>query len=134
MPGIINKPPLTIDNITYEIKEGILFIKRSVRVQYTAETLNAHVMDRLAYTEGFSFPLVIYGQDMVSMDKPARDFMVGECAKNTLSRAFVVEKPQGRLQLNFFTNTYKQPVPTEIFDSLEQAIEWSKQFSRILDI
>jgi len=40
----------------------------------------------------------------------------------------VVEKSQGKLAINFFIGTNKTPVPTKVFDDLNEAIEWSKQF------
>lgn len=128
MPPILNKPPLKIGDITYEIKDGIIFIERHKRVQYVLENLQRNILKRLEYTEGFSYPVIIFGLDMVSMDKASREFLAGEGAKNTLSRAFVLEKLQGKLQLNFFIETNIQPVPTKIFDAMEPAIEWSKQF------
>jgi hypothetical protein len=132
MPAILNKPPLKIGDITYEIKDGIVFVERHKRVQYVLENLRKNIFQRIEYTEGFSYPVIIFGFDMISMDKASRDFMAGEGAKNTLSRAFVVEKLQGKLQLNFFIETNKQPVPTRIFGNLEEAIEWSKQFKNSL--
>lgn len=128
MPILLNKAPLNVGDITYEIKDGILFIERHVRAQYTLDSFQEIVMKRLAYTEGFSYPLVIFGKDIISIDKAARGFMAGDAAKNTLSRAFVLEKAQGKLQLQFFMETNKQPVPTKIFSEMEPAIEWSKQF------
>jgi hypothetical protein len=128
MPPILNKPPLKIGDITYEIKDGIIFIERHKRAQYILENLQKNIEKRLEYTEGFSYPVIIFGMDMISMDKASRDFLAGEGAKNTLSRAFVLEKQQGMLQLNFFIETNKQPVPTKIFTAMGPAIEWSKQF------
>jgi hypothetical protein len=132
MPYIINKTPLIADDHIYEIKDGIVFIERLVRVQYIVENLKRNIAERLEYTEGFSYPVIIFGQELMSMDKKSRDFLAGEGAKNTLSRAFVVEKEQGKLQLNFFIETNKQPVPTKIFDDLASAFEWSKQFRQTL--
>lgn len=128
MTPILNKPPLNTGNTIYEIKDGILFIERLTRVQFTVENFRIITEDRLAYSEGFSYPVIIFGKDMISMDKAAREYMSGEGCVNKLSRAFVVEKSQGKLQLNFFINTYRQPIPVEIFDEMEPAIEWSKQF------
>lgn len=128
MTPILNKPPLNTGNTIYEIKDGILFIERLTRVQFTVENFRIITEDRLAYSEEFSYPVIIFGKDMISMDKAAREYMSGEGCVNKLSRAFVVEKSQGKLQLNFFINTYRQPIPVEIFDEMEPAIEWSKQF------
>jgi hypothetical protein len=128
MTPILNKPPLRNGNTMYEIKEGILFIERLERAHFTLDNFKEINQNRLAYSEGFSYPVIIFGKDMMSMDKASRDFMSGEGCNNKLSRAFVVEKSQGKLQLNFFINTYSQPTPVEIFEEIEPAIEWSKQF------
>jgi hypothetical protein len=128
MSPITNKAPFTANNVIYEIKDGIVYIQRLARVQYVLDNFKKTIEARLNYTEGHSFPVIIFGQEMISMDKASRDFLSGDGAKNTLSRAFVVEKEQGKLQLNFFIETNKQPVPTKIFNDLESAIEWSKQF------
>ncbi|HTA26143.1 MAG TPA: hypothetical protein VK809_00020 [Bacteroidia bacterium] len=128
MPPVQNKAPLIARDHIYEIKGGIVFIERLIRVQYIVENLKRNIIERLEYTEGFSYPVIIFGQELMSMDKVSRDYLAGEGAKNTFSRAFVVEKEQGKLQLNFFVETNKQPVPTKIFSDLESAIEWSQQF------
>jgi hypothetical protein len=123
-----NKPPLKTKNTIFEIKDGILFMERLTRIHFTLDSFKDLTMNRLAYTEGFSYPVIIFGKDMISMDKEAREYMSGEGCKNKLSRAFVVEKSQGKLQLQFFIETNKQPIPVNIFDEMEPAIEWSKQF------
>jgi hypothetical protein len=131
MPLLRNKSPLNTGKHVYEIKDGIMFIQRLERVQYGLDEIRGNIEERLKFTEGNAYPVVIFGQDMISMDKPSREFLAGEGSRNTLSRAFVVDKPQARLQLHFFLKTREQPVPTEIFNSLEEAIEWSKQFRQI---
>jgi|SRR6185312_13728865 len=128
MTPTLNKPALNTGDTVYEIKDGILFIERLTRTHFTVENFKVITEDRLTYTEGFLYPVIIFGKDMISMEKAARDYMSGEGCVNKLSRAFVVEKTQGKLQLNFFINTYRQPIPVEIFDEMEPAIEWSKQF------
>ena len=128
MTPILNKPALITGDTIYEIKDGILFIERLSRVHFTVENFKIITENRLNYSEGFSYPVIIFGKDMMSMDKAARDYMSGEGCENKLSRAFVVEKTQGKLQLNFFINTNRQPIPVEVFDKMEAAIEWSKQF------
>jgi hypothetical protein len=128
MPPILNKPPLNTGDTTYEIKAGILFIQKHVRAHFTLEKFKEITNNRIAYSEGYSYPVIIYGKDMISMDKESRDYMCAEGCKNKLSRAFVVEKTQGKLQIQFFIETNKQPIPIEVFDDLESAIKWSEQF------
>jgi hypothetical protein len=128
MTPILNKPALITGDTVYEIKHGILFIERLARVHFTVENFKVITENRLSYSEGFSYPVIIFGKDMMSMDKAAREYMSAEGCVNKLSRAFVVEKTQGKLQLNFFINTNRQPTPVEVFDKMETAIEWSEQF------
>jgi hypothetical protein len=128
MPTLLNKPPLNTGDFVYEIKDGMLFIERLKRTHYTIEILKENVRVRVEYTEGFSYPAILFGKDILSMDKPAREYLSSEGAKNILSRAFVLEKSQGKLQLHFFIQTNKQEIPVEIFDEMQPAIEWSKQF------
>ena len=128
MAPVLNKAPFNIHDTVYEIRDGILFIERLKRAHFTIENFKLITEDRLTYTQGESYPVIIYGKDMMSMDKAAREYMSSEGCVSKLSRAFVVEKSQGKLQLNFFINTYQQPTPVEIFDDMDAAIEWSKQF------
>jgi hypothetical protein len=127
-PNILNKAALNTGDYIYEIKDGILFIERLKRIRFTLEVLMEFVKRRVEYTEGFSYPAILFGKDVISMDQPARVYMAGEGAKNLLSRAFVVEKLQGKLQLNFFILTNAQPIPIKVFETIEPAVEWSKQF------
>jgi hypothetical protein len=133
MPYPINKAPLNAGDITYEIKDGILFVERHAREEYTFEKLKINVGRRLKYTEGFSYPMILFGKDMLSIDKMGRDYMATEGAKNALSRAFVVEKAQGKLALNFFIERYKQIVPAKVFENMDEAIEWSKQLRKTMN-
>jgi hypothetical protein len=128
MTPILNKPPLNTGDTVYEIRDGILYIERLTRTQFTVENFKVLTGNRLTYSEGFLYPVIIFGKDMISMDKAAREYMSAEGCENKLSRAFVVEKTQGKLQLNFFINTYRQPIPVEVFDEMEPAIKWSTQF------
>lgn len=128
MPSVPNKPPLNTGDFIYEIKDGILFIERLKRVQYTLEIIKENVKSRQEYTEGFSYPTIIFGKDLLSLSKEARAYMASDGSKNMISRAFVIEKSQGKLPLHFFIQTTHQPIPVEIFDAIEPAIEWSKQF------
>jgi hypothetical protein len=130
MSYILNKAPLNTGDTIFEIKDGILFLERTRRRHFTVEAFKEMTQQRLEYSEGFSYPIIIFGKDMIAMDKAAREYMGGEGCINKLSRAFVVEKSQGKLQLNFFIETQKQPIPVEIFDAMEPAIEWSKQFRK----
>lgn len=130
MPYHTNKKPVIFGNIKYEIKDGIVYIERLERVQFGVERLRKSIEHRIEYMEELSYPVIIFGHEMISMDKPSREFLAGEGSMNVLSRAFVTEKSQGKWQLNFFVSIYKQSVPIQIFESLEPAIEWSKQFNQ----
>ncbi len=128
MESVNNKPPLVTGQVTYEIKDGILFIERGERSVYTEEIIKSYVAKRQAYTEGRAYPCIIFGKDLLSLDKGARGYLAGEGSKYVISRAFVVEQSQGKLAINFFIGTNKLPVPTKVFEDLDEAIEWSKQF------
>ncbi len=128
MLQILNKPPLVTEVMTYEIKDGILFMERHERANYAIEDVERNVKRRNEYTEGIAYPSIIYGKDILSMDKAARKYLSEGGAEKILSRAFVIEKSQGKLALHFFMGTNKQPIPTKIFDDLNEAVEWSKQF------
>lgn len=128
MSHFANKPPFATPKMTYEIKDGILFMERHERANYTIEDVRKNIDRRNIYTEGFAYPSVIYGKDILSMDKSAREYLAGEGAEKILSRAFVIEKSQGKLALSFFMGTNKQPIPTKVFEDFNEAVEWSKQY------
>ncbi len=130
MHKFTDKPPLVTGHITYEIKEGILFIERGERAIYNEDKIKEYVAKRLNYAGSQSYPCIIFGRDLLSLDKGARNYLAGEGAKNVLSRAFVVEKSQGKLAINFFIGTNKLPIPTQVFEDFNEAVEWSKQFRK----
>jgi len=68
----INKPPFDAGPVIYEIKEGILYIERKARTIYTEEIMKGNVARRIAYTGTIAYPCIIYGKDLLSMDKGAR--------------------------------------------------------------
>jgi hypothetical protein len=129
MKPVLNKPPFCTGYNTYEIKDGIFYIERHVRDHFTIEAFKEITQYSLEYTEGIAYPVIIFGKDMMSIEKAARDYMLHEGAQNKLSRAFVVEKKQSKLALQFFMQTQKQPIPMEVFEEMAPAIEWSKQFT-----
>jgi hypothetical protein len=128
MQQFVNKRPFVTPKMTYEIKDGILLMERHERANYTIEDVKNNIDRRNVYTEGVAYPSIIYGKDILSMDKSAREYLAGLGAEKILSRAFVIEKSQGKLALNFFMGTNKQPIPTKIFENFEEAVDWSKQF------
>jgi len=102
MKPVLNKPPFCTGYNTYEIKDGIFYIERHVRDHFTIEAFKEITQYSLEYTEGIAYPVIIFGKDMMSIEKAARDYMLHEGAQNKLSRAFVVEKKTKQMGIAVF--------------------------------
>ncbi len=101
--------------------------KRNLRINL--EAAKAIVFARKTFTGQKRFPALINCQGVVSMDKPARQYLSSPEAIDGLSAsAIVVNTAFSSFLSNFFLAVNKTSIPVKIFSSVARAEAWLQQF------
>ena len=86
---------------------------------------------RLELIEGKSYPVLVDGRKVVSIDKESRDcFSSKEATKGVNAGGILISSTFNRFLGNFFLRvTYKkEKLPTRIFTDRGEAIRWLSQY------
>lgn len=87
------------------------------------------VQCRLAFTRGKKMPSLIISQGVVSMDKPAREYLASnEAVEGLAASAIIVNSPFSSLLGNFFLKVNKTKIPVKIFSDIPKAEKWLRKF------
>jgi len=79
-------------------------------------------------TENKKHPVVSIPSEFTSITKEARHFMSGkEAAKYTSADAFVIRSLAHKILADFYLRFQNPVVPTKVFRTKEEAIEWAAQ-------
>ncbi|MDQ3190652.1 MAG: hypothetical protein M3Q58_03585 [Bacteroidota bacterium] len=79
--------------------------------------------------EGKRFPMLIDARLGSSVSPEARDFAASpESANLKLASAIVVNTFSNKLIANFYINFNKPVIPVKVFSSINEALDWLKQF------
>lgn len=109
---------------------NILIVTYKPGIQINQEVAKEIVSTRLSFTGNKRIPCMILSQGVVSMDKPAREYLAStEATKGLLATAIIVDSPFSSFLGNFFHKVYKTKMPVKIFSSIPQAKKWLQQFN-----
>jgi hypothetical protein len=110
------------------IEDGILFSDYKKKLVIDLDVARMIVKDRLDFTAGKSYPIVIDFSNLKSADKQARDYMNDPEGglKGLLAGAFVSNNAVATLFINLYLRINKPTVPAKFFTSRVEAIEWLK--------
>jgi len=112
------------------IKDNLLVGTYPGNLHIDLDIAHAIVRTRLSFTGGKNMPSIIMSQGVVSMDKPAREYLASEEGTMGLSAsAIVVSSSFGRF-LGYFFLRVNKPVkmPVKIFTDMMRAEKWLQQF------
>ena len=111
------------------IEDEILIVTYKTEIQINKEVAEKIVSSRLSFTGNKKMPVMILSQGVISMDKPAREYLASPEATEGLSAsAIIVNSPFSRFLGNFFHSVYKTKMPVKIFSSIPLAKKWLHQF------
>ncbi len=97
------------------------------RLQDAIENLAASA--RLA--RGVQRPTLICLRQIKSMNREARQYYSGpESAKLYVAAALLIDSPVARVIGNFFLGLNKSSIPTRLFSSETEAIDWLRSYLR----
>ncbi len=87
------------------------------------------VRTRLSFTGGRKLPALIISQGVISMDKPARDYLASdEAIKDLLAAAIFVDTSFSALLGNFFLKVNKTKMPVKVFHNIGRAEKWLAKY------
>jgi hypothetical protein len=120
---------LTTNFVDLIIEDNILIVTYKPGIRINQEVAEKIVGSRLSYTGSKQIPCMILSQGVVSMDKPAREYLASPAAtEGLLATAIIVDSHFSRFLGNFFHKVYKTQMPVKIFSSIPQAKKWLQQF------
>ena len=79
-------------------------------------------------SQGKKYPLLSDVRNIKSVDRPAREYFAKEFDKVVSAAAGLVGSPMTMIMANFFLRVNKPSLPTRLFTSEAEAIEWLKGF------
>lgn len=87
------------------------------------------VQVRLAFMKGKRMPSVINSEGLVSMDKPAREYLASEAGtEGLIASAIIVQSSFSSVLTNFFLSVNKTKMPVKSFTDFISAQKWLEQY------
>lgn len=111
------------------LDHSIMQIHTKVKDEFEIEHSRKICAERIKISNGKKFSLLHTSEKFVIPSKEVREFVATEeRSELVLADAFVINTLPQRMTAKFFIQ-FNNPVrPTKIFDNVEEAIEWLKQF------
>ena len=111
------------------IKDKILVVTYKSDLHITSEIAQKIVTDRLSFTKDKKLATMIISHGVISMDKPAREYLASEEGTNGLTAtAIIVDSSFSRSLGNFFLIVNKTKMPVKIFSNIPRAIKWLQKY------
>ncbi len=112
------------------IKNNILVGTYKRGIHINLEAAKTIVQSRIFFTGNKPMPSLIISHGIISMDKPARDYLASaEATAGLVASAIVVGSPFSAFLGRFFLKVHKPgTMPVKIFSNLSSAEKWLQQF------
>jgi len=115
--------------VNLRIKNKILVGTYKKNLRINLEVAKAIVRARISFTGKKSMPSLIMSQGVVTIDKPARDYLSStEATEGLTASAIIVNSTFSYLMSNFFIVVNKTSMPVKMFSSTAKAEKWLEQF------
>lgn len=121
-------PEIETPYIKLWMEDGILFGKYAENLFIDLEIAKQVVHERIKFSKGISYPVIIDMKGVRSANKQAREYLATEGAKYVTAGALVVDSAVTRTLGNIFLTVNKPPLPTKLFTNEAEAKEWIKQY------
>ena len=111
------------------IEDNVLVVNYKEGLHITYEIAEQIVRDRLTFTKGKKMPVIINSHGVISIDKPAREFLASENGTvGLLATAIIVDSDYTRLLGNFFIIVNKTKIPVRIFSDIPRSVKWRQKY------
>lgn len=116
------------DYVTMWIKDGVLHSNYKTLLTMNLEIAKKIVKDRIDFTKGKSYPILIDFTNLKSATKEARDYMNkpdGGLA-GLVRGAFLSNSVVTTVFINLYLKINKPSIPTKFFTNEQEALNWLK--------
>ena len=122
-----------IDEALIEIlPSGIMHIHVKVEGSFSLKHALNVFRARIDLAEGKPYPIMYTAPKFIRPSKEVRKYMVSvEREKHSLADAFIMNSISHRLLTGMYMRFYKPRIPTALFDSKEEAIDWLLTFKKV---
>ena len=111
------------------IKDKILVGTYKKNIRINLEIAKEIVRARLSFTGNRKMPSLIISQGIVTIDKPAREYLSSdEATVGLVASAILVNSKFSSFLGNFFLTVNKTKMPVKIFSDISKAEKWLQQF------
>lgn len=116
-------------DVIFSIEDGILHCSYKQQLEIDIETAKRIISDRVAFTEGKMYPILIDFSNMKSATKEARDYMNSPEGglKGLIGGAFLSKSVMATLFINLYIKVSNPAIPARFFTNKEEAISWLKK-------
>jgi len=117
--------------VHFELSDNILLGTYKSGSEITVEVAKEMVESRLEISKGKSYPLLIDGRELKSIDKESRDYFSSEKGRRGIAAVALLA---GSVFTSFIGNfflkiSYDKPTfPTRLFTEESTALKWLEQF------
>ncbi len=117
------------DYAHFNLCDGIVYVTYKKGVTINLSTARQLVETRLELTENREYPMILFDEGVVSIEKEARDFFSSdEGIINISACAMVLKSVYSTFLGNFLIKIKKPSIPVKIFTDEKNAKEWLMQF------
>jgi hypothetical protein len=116
------------DFVKFWMEDGVMYGEYKSDVVIDLEAARKIADDRIRLANGVSRPFLGYVDGMSSVTKEARDFFSkNDGVKHMKKLALITTSPVSRIVGNFWLQISRPTVPTRLFLSKEDALNWLKE-------
>lgn len=110
------------------IEEGILFSTCKKQLVLDLEIAKKIVEDRIEFTKGIAYPILLDFTNLKSATKEARDYMNDPKGglNGLLGGAFLTNSVATKVLVNLYLKINRPSIPAKFFTKKEDAINWLK--------
>lgn len=112
------------DYAKFHVISGIMHFIYKDGVELDLASAKEVVSDRLKAQGNMSYPVMCDIRGLRSVDKEARDYLAKQGSQQVSAVALIVGSPARKVMSNFYLAVNKPEVPTKLFISQEEALEF----------
>jgi hypothetical protein len=122
------KAPFSNSYVSFEIKNDILYVIYLPGAFITIDIAKDIVKQRIEYTGGDPYAMLITGEGLRAINKEARDYLSADGTIGVIAGALLVNSVYTEFFGNFFLRITKPEIPAKLFTDKNKALEWLEQF------
>lgn len=111
-----------------KLSDGLIIAEFKKGLEFTMDLAKEMVDERLKLQNGKDYPLILIANGFKVESREVREYLKKEGIQGMKSGCFVVENFFEKVMVNFFLFVNPPKIPSKMFTSLEEAIEWSAKY------